>query len=74
LGAAIDAAVGAGVHPNFDAAIAAMTHIGEQFQPDPAAHMLYDQLFHQLYRKLYDRLQPLYEQLYRLTNKTHKSM
>ncbi|MFN2198469.1 MAG: FGGY-family carbohydrate kinase [Anaerolineales bacterium] len=74
LGAAIDAAVGAGVHPSFEAAIASMTHIGEKFQPDAAAHALYDQLFHRLYQQLYDRLQPLYEQLYQLTNKPPKSL
>ena len=34
LGAAIDAAVGVGLHPDFDAAVKEMTHLGETFEPD----------------------------------------
>jgi glycerol kinase len=33
LGAAIDAAVGLGLHPDFDAAVAAMTRVGRVFEP-----------------------------------------
>ncbi|HQE99623.1 MAG TPA: FGGY-family carbohydrate kinase, partial [Anaerolineae bacterium] len=36
LGAAIDAAVGLGLHPDFEAAVAAMTHKGDTFEPNPA--------------------------------------
>ena len=63
LGAAIDAAVGLGLHPDFETAVAAMTHPGERFEPDPAAHAIYDQLFQRVYRKMYDRLRPLYEEI-----------
>jgi len=61
LGAAIDAAVGAGMHPDFPTAIAAMTRLGETFEPHPHTHELYDKLYQRVYRKMYSRLQPLYE-------------
>lgn len=35
LGAAIAAAVGLGLHPDFGAAVAAMTRRGEGFEPQP---------------------------------------
>ena len=60
LGAAIDAAVGVGVHPDFPTAIAAMTHAGETFQPDPKTHARYDELYFGVYKQMYKRLQPLY--------------
>jgi sugar (pentulose or hexulose) kinase len=63
LGAAIDAAVGLGLHPDFETAVAEMTHPGERFEPDPSAHAIYDQLFQRVYRKMYARLQPLYEEI-----------
>ena len=63
LGAAIDAAVGLGLHPDFTSAIKAMTHLGETFTPDPKNHAVYDELYHQVYLQLYDRLRPLYERI-----------
>jgi len=62
LGAAIDAAVGVGLHPDFSTAIKEMTHPGKTFQPDPAAHKVYDHLYRKVYLRLYDRLKPLYEE------------
>jgi ribulose kinase len=61
LGAAIDAAVGMGLHPDFKTAIAEMTRIGETFEPNSKAHQVYDQLYHQVYLKMYDRLRPFYK-------------
>ena len=61
LGAAIDAAVGLGLHPDFVSAVGAMTHAGDLFEPEPQARRLYDQLYKRVYRRMYDRLQPLYE-------------
>jgi sugar (pentulose or hexulose) kinase len=69
LGAAIDAAVGLGLHPSFDAAVKAMTRTAETFEPDPARRDLYDELYKGIYRPLYGRLQPLYQNLRRLTLK-----
>jgi sugar (pentulose or hexulose) kinase len=61
LGAAIDAAVGLGIHPDFPTAVKEMTRIGETFDPNPQVHSRYDALFHEVYLPLYARLKPLYE-------------
>ncbi len=61
LGAAMVAAVGAGVHPDFDTAVREMTHLGDTFTPHAATHALYDQLYHEVYIKMYPRLQPFYK-------------
>lgn len=61
LGAAIDAAVGAGVHPDFPTAIREMTHVRDSFEPDANAHRRYNELYHGVYKKMYDRLKPLYQ-------------
>jgi sugar (pentulose or hexulose) kinase len=60
LGAAIDAAVGLGLHPDFDSAIRAMTRVGQIFEPDAHTHAVYDDLFDHVYKRMYNRLQPLY--------------
>ncbi|HUM35585.1 MAG TPA: FGGY-family carbohydrate kinase [Anaerolineae bacterium] len=67
LGAAIDAAVGLGLHPDFEAAVAAMTHKGDTFEPNPATRGLYDALFHRVYKRMYRRLKPLYEDIREIT-------
>jgi sugar (pentulose or hexulose) kinase len=67
LGAAIDAAVGIGLHPSFEAAVAAMTRVVETRDPDPATHELYEALYRRVYLRLYERLQPLYEEVRRIT-------
>ncbi|HYN48699.1 MAG TPA: FGGY-family carbohydrate kinase [Candidatus Nanopelagicales bacterium] len=67
LGAAIDAAVGLGIHPSFDAAVAAMTRVVETREPDPEAATLYDELYRRVYRRMYDRLRPLYEEIRAIT-------
>jgi sugar (pentulose or hexulose) kinase len=67
LGAAIDAAVGLGIHPSFDAAVAAMTRVIETRDPDQAAARLYDDLYRRVYRRMYERLRPLYEEIRAIT-------
>ncbi len=67
LGAAIDAAVGLGLHPSFEAAVASMTRIAETREPRPATHELYEQLYRGVYLKLYERLRPLYGEIRRIT-------
>lgn len=67
LGAAIDCAVGTGIHPNFAAAIEAMTHLGDTFEPNPVAHRVYEDLYRQVYLQMYSRLRPLYEQINSIT-------
>jgi sugar (pentulose or hexulose) kinase len=67
LGAAIDAAVGLGLHPDFQAAVKAMTHPGETFTPSSTTQAIYEALYQKVYRRMYDRLRPFYEQIRRIT-------
>ncbi len=67
LGAAIDAAVGLGLYPDFSSAIAAMTRVGRVFHPIPANQAMYDQLYKRVYRKMYARLQPMYQEIAEIT-------
>jgi sugar (pentulose or hexulose) kinase len=67
LGAAIDAAVGLELYPDFKSAVRAMTHVGEVFEPNQKNHKLYDALYHDVYRKMYKRLKPLYERIREIT-------
>jgi sugar (pentulose or hexulose) kinase len=61
LGAAIVGAVGAGLHPDFDTAIAQMTRISDTFTPNPENHAIYDRLYRDIYLKMYKRVKPLYQ-------------
>jgi sugar (pentulose or hexulose) kinase len=61
LGAAMDAAVGTGIHKDFSTAIREMTHIRDTFEPDRKTHARYNELYHGVYKRMYDRLKPLYE-------------
>ena len=67
LGAAIVAAVGLGLHRDFETAVAAMTRVGRTFEPEARAHALYDALYRNVYLQMYDRLRPLYEEIRRIT-------
>jgi len=67
LGAAIDSAVGLGLHPDFETAVNAMTHSGDRFEPDNSNHKLYDALYRKVYKRMYRRLQPLYQKIREIT-------
>jgi sugar (pentulose or hexulose) kinase len=67
LGAAIDAAVGLGLYPDFPSAVKAMTRVKEVFEPIPENHRLYDQLYREVYLHMYKRLRPLYEKIRDIT-------
>jgi sugar (pentulose or hexulose) kinase len=67
LGAAIDAAVGLGLHKDFQTAVKAMTHVGAVYEPDQKNHEIYDALYRDVYKKLYKRLRPLYERIREIT-------
>ena len=61
LGAAIDAAVGVGLHRDFEIAVKEMTRIGEVFEPNQEAHAIYEELYQEVYLKMYGKLRPLYQ-------------
>jgi sugar (pentulose or hexulose) kinase len=67
LGAAIDAAVGLKLHPDFDTAVAEMTRVGRVFEPNPVTHKTYDALYQRVYKQMYRRLKPLYEEIREIT-------
>ncbi|NDJ52088.1 MAG: carbohydrate kinase [Chloroflexi bacterium] len=67
LGAAIDAAVGLGLHGDFASAVSEMTHIRDTFEPNMANHRLYNELYRGVYTKLYRQLKPLYESIRSIT-------
>lgn len=66
LGAAIDAAVGLGLHPDFDTAARAMTRIRDTFEPEAERHEIYNALYERVYRRMYAQLKPLYEEIYEI--------
>jgi sugar (pentulose or hexulose) kinase len=63
LGAAIDAAVGLGLHRDFASAVQAMTRLGDVFEPDPQRVRIYEELYQRVYQQMYRRLKPLYEEI-----------
>jgi len=67
LGAAINIAVGLGLHPDYPAAVAAMTRTGSVFHPDAAATRIYDELYREVYNRLYPQLRPLYRKIREIT-------
>ena len=67
LGAAINAAVGTGLYPDYATAVQRMTHEGQCFEPIPDNVHVYDQLYKEVYSKLYGRLGPLYKSIRRIT-------
>jgi sugar (pentulose or hexulose) kinase len=67
LGAAIDGAVGLGLHASFESAVRDMTRVGQVFDPNPVTHQLYEQLYQRVYKQMYGRLKPLYEEIRAIT-------
>lgn len=67
LGAAMNVAVGAGIHGDHQAAVRAMTRPGKIYTPRPDAVRTYDRLYRRVYKPMYGRLQPLYEAIREIT-------
>ncbi len=65
LGAAIDAAVGAGIHQDFNIAVGAMTRLGETFMPNAQTHSRYNELYNGVYKNMYKQLRPLYKTMHK---------
>ncbi|HAJ35956.1 MAG TPA: carbohydrate kinase [Chloroflexi bacterium] len=63
LGAAIDAAVGLKLHPDFATAVREMTRPGDVFEPNHRTHVMYDELYRRVYLRLYARLKPFYKDI-----------
>jgi hypothetical protein len=67
LGAAMVAAVGLQLHPDFATAVAEMTRVGQVFLPEPAHVRTYEALYRRVYCRMYQRLQPLYRDIQVIT-------
>lgn len=67
LGAAIDVALGVGIHPDPETAVSEMVHVTDRFEPAAGASRIYEDLYQSVYLKMYDRLQPLYREIRRIT-------
>jgi sugar (pentulose or hexulose) kinase len=69
LGAAIAAAVGLGLHADYDTALNAMTRVSRTFTPVPANRDLYRELFEKVYCRMYRRLSPLYPEIQKINDR-----
>ncbi|MBU3952902.1 MAG: carbohydrate kinase, partial [Proteobacteria bacterium] len=67
LGAAIITAVGVGLYPGIDEAVAQMVRVKTVFEPDPQNVLLYRQLYKKVYQGMYKALAPLYAQIQEIT-------
>lgn len=67
LGAAIDVALGVGLHPDPETAVSEMVRVTDRFEPAAAASRIYEDLYQSVYLRMYDRLQPLYREIRRIT-------
>jgi sugar (pentulose or hexulose) kinase len=74
LGAAIDAAVGLGLHTSFEAAVGEMTRTGRVFEPDPETRDIYEGLYNRVYKQMYGLLKPLYEEIQEITGYPSRSL
>ncbi len=72
-GAAIDAAVGLGLYPDFESAVRSMTRIRDAFEPVPEHRDIYQELFSRVYMRMYDKLKPLYRSIRDITGYPAKS-
>ncbi|MBN1937538.1 MAG: FGGY-family carbohydrate kinase [Anaerolineae bacterium] len=67
LGAAMDAAVGLKLHPDFATAAGEMTRTGEVFEPNPRTREIYDGLYQRVYKQMYKKLRSLYQDIREIT-------
>jgi len=69
LGAAMDAAVGAGLYGGFEDTVAHMTRSARVFEPIPENQTLYDAIYERVYKKLYPSLEEVYKNLKAITGR-----
>jgi len=67
LGAAIAAAVGTGLYPDFYTACEQMTREGKRFMPNRENSRIYDRLYSEVYQRIYPSLQPAYKSIRAIT-------
>lgn len=67
LGAAIDGAVGVGLHGDFNRAVQAMTRPGKAFEPIAENHQIYNELYIRVYKKMYSKLSGFYKEIKEIT-------
>ncbi len=67
LGAAIDAAVGLKLHPDFRSAVKDMTGVSEIFEPVKENSEIYGDLYERVYLRMYKKLKPFYEDIMEIT-------
>lgn len=67
LGAAINVAVGLGLHGDYESAVARMTRPGDIFEPNAENHLLYGRIHERVYSDMYRRLRPLYSEIREIT-------
>lgn len=63
LGAAIEAAVGVGLYPDFFAAVDGMVHYQDCFEPIPRNQAVYDEIYTRVYSRLYPSLEEVFANL-----------
>lgn len=71
LGSAIAAAVGVGIYPDFETAVAGMTRVRDSFSPSAANQKTYDCLYRDVYCKMYKSLLPSYKAIQACTQPRH---
>lgn len=67
IGAAIDAAVGLKLYPDFSSAVRAMTGVKQVFEPIPENCRIYKNLYEIVYTKISAKLMPLYREIQQIT-------
>jgi sugar (pentulose or hexulose) kinase len=67
LGAAIDLAVGLGIHSDFKVAVNEMCRVKDTFEPNPKNQAVYDELYNRIYLEMYSKLKPLYHEISDIT-------
>jgi sugar (pentulose or hexulose) kinase len=67
IGAAVDAAVGLNLFPDFESAVKAMTSVKETFEPIEENRRLYKDLYENVYTKISKKLMPLYKEIQKIT-------
>ena len=67
LGAAMDAAVGLRMYPDFVSAVRGMTRTRDSFEPIPQNRDIYRTLFEKVYTRMYQQLKPLYNEIREIT-------